>query len=321
MAGESAQREFERRRARRQARLQTPRARALAFGLVVASFGLGALIPVLPLLIVDGSEIRFGTPSLLIGLMLAAATAIRVLAPPQSETAWRRGAEGERIVARALASLTEEGGRVLHDRRIPRSRANIDHLVVTSAGVFTVDAKRYAGKLETRRGGRELWIAGRNRTKLLDQARRQAAAVSMALREDGLAVPVRPALCFVDTEMPWLFAPRAIGDVLITTPRTVRKRLGDGDRLTRDAVARAADLLDRRFPPAASPAVKQHAPRPPDRRPSATPTPPTSPPAGQSPPVCRCGAQMVRRSRRSDGAAFYGCSTFPACRRTRAIGG
>lgn len=318
MAGESAQQEFERRRARRQARQRTPGTRALAIGLVVLSFGLGAVIPVLPLFMVEGSDVQFGTPSLLFGAILAAGTALRVLAPPQSETAWRRGAEGERIVAKALASLTEEGGRVLHDRRMPNSKANIDHLVVTPAGVFTVDAKRYAGKLEVRSRGRELWVAGRNRTKLLEQAHRQAAAVAGVLRDDGLgAIPVRPALCFVDTQLPWLLAPKAIGDVLITTPRTLRSRVADGAQLPRGAVRRTADVLDHQFPPAASQATSPPAPRSPTL--SRYTTPPTTSPVRPAPPVCRCGAPMVGRTRRSDGAAFYGCSTFPTCRQTRRI--
>lgn len=38
------------------------------------------------------------------------------------------------------------------------------------------------------------------------------------------------------------------------------------------------------------------------------------------PPACsRCGSAMVRRERRADGAAFLGCSTFPACRATLPI--
>lgn len=318
MAGESAQQEFERRRARRQARLRTPRARVLALALVVASFVLGAMVPVLPLMMVPDSEVQFGAPSLLVGLMLAAATAVKVLAPPQSETAWRRGAEGERTVAKALDRLAAEGGRVLHDRRMPGSRANLDHVVVTSAGVFTVDAKRYAGKLETRARGRELWIAGRNRTKLLEQAGRQAAAIAEMLRKDGLAIPVRPALCFVDTQLSWVFPPRTIGDVLITTPRTVCARLADEERLSRRDMARVADLLDRRLPAASSP-VAPRSPRSPDRPSPGSTAPPRSSATMQSFPTCGCGAPMIRRRRRADGAAFYGCSTFPKCRQTRTV--
>lgn len=37
-------------------------------------------------------------------------------------------------------------------------------------------------------------------------------------------------------------------------------------------------------------------------------------------PTCPdCGSTMVRRERRSDGAASWGCSTFPVCRGTREI--
>ena len=34
---------------------------------------------------------------------------------------------------------------------------------------------------------------------------------------------------------------------------------------------------------------------------------------------CRCGAPMVIRHRKADGAAFWGCSTFPKCRHTEPI--
>ena len=37
-------------------------------------------------------------------------------------------------------------------------------------------------------------------------------------------------------------------------------------------------------------------------------------------PTCpQCGSTMVRRERRSDGAVFWGCSTFPTCRGTREL--
>lgn len=49
--------------------------------------------------------------------------------------------------------------------------------------------------------------------------------------------------------------------------------------------------------------------------PASTSTP-TQPPVAAS---CRCGAVMVLRQRKADGAAFWGCSTFPRCRHTLAI--
>ena len=40
-------------------------------------------------------------------------------------------------------------------------------------------------------------------------------------------------------------------------------------------------------------------------------------PATTRAPDCTCGAAMVMRHRKSDGVAFWGCSSFPRCRQTR----
>lgn len=45
----------------------------------------------------------------------------------------------------------------------------------------------------------------------------------------------------------------------------------------------------------------------------------TAPEARIEAPMCKCGAVMVLRHRKADGAAFWGCSTFPRCRHTLAI--
>ncbi|HJQ41669.1 MAG TPA: nuclease-related domain-containing protein, partial [Jatrophihabitantaceae bacterium] len=66
---------------------------------------------------------------------------------PQSTRAWATGAEGERRVALAFEAA---GIVALHDRRIPRSQANIDHIAISPSGVFVVDAKRYAGLVRKR---------------------------------------------------------------------------------------------------------------------------------------------------------------------------
>ncbi len=73
---------------------------------------------------------------------------------PRSTAAWACGADGERALGKLLDPLRDEGLAVLHDRRIPRSKANIDHLVVAPCGVFVVDAKNYQGRVETRDRGR-----------------------------------------------------------------------------------------------------------------------------------------------------------------------
>lgn len=55
---------------------------------------------------------------------------------------------GEERLGTRLNELADDSLRMLHDRRIPRSRANIDHLAVTRSGVFVIDAKKYKGRTE-----------------------------------------------------------------------------------------------------------------------------------------------------------------------------
>lgn len=61
---------------------------------------------------------------------------------PQSTKSWDTGAKGEERFGAAL----DKRFRVLHDRRIPGTRANIDHIVVASSGGWVVDPKRYIDK-------------------------------------------------------------------------------------------------------------------------------------------------------------------------------
>ncbi|NLA37157.1 MAG: NERD domain-containing protein [Actinobacteria bacterium] len=63
-----------------------------------------------------------------------------------STRVWRQGAIGEQKVARVLDGLAGAELIALHDRKLPKSRANFDHLVVTPSGVWVIDAKRYIGK-------------------------------------------------------------------------------------------------------------------------------------------------------------------------------
>lgn len=70
---------------------------------------------------------------------------------PHSTRAWATGARGEEKLAEALKSI--DGLRALHDRRVPGTHGNIDHILVAPASVFVVDAKRYNGRIEIRNRG------------------------------------------------------------------------------------------------------------------------------------------------------------------------
>ena len=149
-----------------------------------------------------------------------------------STRVWAQGAKGERVVAAKLEELTGEHVIALHDRRMLRAdgratRANIDHLVVSARGVWVVDAKTHKGALQVRRSGglfgprvEQLYIAGRDKTSLIDGLAGQVEAVRSVLAAVVADVPVRGVLCFVGTELPWF------GETIAGVPLVGRRGLG-----------------------------------------------------------------------------------------------
>lgn len=138
---------------------------------------------------------------------------------PQSTTAWRRGAAGEERLGGIVDALADQGVRALHDRRIPRSRANIDHIAISAAGVFVIDAKRYQGRPSLRIDGgilrprtETLMVAGRRKNGLVDGMHRQLAAVQAVIGHD---VPLSGMLVFLDADWP------LIGGAFVTQQVTV----------------------------------------------------------------------------------------------------
>jgi hypothetical protein len=177
---------------------------------------------------------------------------------PQSTKAWSTGARGEELLGRRLDGLAGTDVSVLHDRRIPPTRANIDHIVVSPSGVFVIDAKKYRGcptlKVE---GGiirprvETLMVGSRNCTKLVAGVQKQVAVVESALEAVGLRlVPVRGMMCFVEADWPLIGGDFAIDGVSVLWPRkaaSVVTMPGGIDAATRERAARALALA---FPPA-----------------------------------------------------------------------
>jgi hypothetical protein len=123
----------------------------------------------------------------------------------QSTTAWERGAVGEERLGARLDALASQDIAVLHDRRIPRSKANIDHIVITRAGIWVIDAKRYKGKPELRvEGGilrprtEKLLVGRRDCTELVDGVLKQVEHVRDVVGDS----PITGALCFVEADWP-----------------------------------------------------------------------------------------------------------------------
>jgi hypothetical protein len=104
------------------------------------------------------------------------------------ERAWRIGAVGERAVAEQLARLGPEW-RVLHAVRVGTQGADIDHVVIGPAGVFTVNAKHHPNA--------SIWVGGNTfmvngqRVPYIRSSRHEARRASRLLTEQtGFPVPV-----------------------------------------------------------------------------------------------------------------------------------
>ena len=178
---------------------------------------------------------------------------------PTSTKVWAKGAEGERRVARRLDGLDGEGVVGLHDRRIPRSKANIDHIVVGKNGVYVIDTKRYDGRVELRstgsvfrRGQNKLFVNGRDKTTLIEGMSKQILAVDGAAADLMVDPPVLicPVLCFVDGEWGAFAKPFTINGVRILWPKALSSLVRSPGPLTNEQVTAISDRLAERLPPA-----------------------------------------------------------------------
>jgi len=177
---------------------------------------------------------------------------------PQSTRAWAAGAHGEEVLGKRLDGLAEYGVRVLHDRRIPPTKANIDHIAVGPSGVFVIDAKRYKGRPNLRvEGGlfrprtQTLMVGSRDCTKLVAGVHKQVDQVRTALERAGLAeTPVRGMLCFVEGDWPLIGGAFMIDDLYVLWPRKAVEHLVKPGSLDEAAVQRVHCVLADAFPPA-----------------------------------------------------------------------
>jgi len=154
---------------------------------------------------------------------------------PASTTAFATGADGERRLGRLLDTELIDAV-ALHDRKVPTTRGNLDHLVVAPSGVWLIDAKRYSGEVEQRRassfGSSEprLYVDGRNQNRLVEAMAWQVAAVRAQLGKIGFGdVAVHPVVCFTSSVWRRRAEPFEIDGVLVTWPAAlVRAINADG---------------------------------------------------------------------------------------------
>jgi hypothetical protein len=184
---------------------------------------------------------------------------LKLQAPPQSEVAWETGAAGEEEVAAHLRADCPDVV-VLHDRRMPGKRSNIDHIAVAPSGVFVIDAKRYKGKIEVRKpffGDAVLVINGRKKTKLVEGLAHQVEEVAEGLAIVEQDVPVRGCFCFLNpagqaggSGLP-LLRTLTIDDFPLYYPRRLVKRLNQPGPIDAGQAGVLAEVLVELFPSAA----------------------------------------------------------------------
>jgi nuclease-like protein len=164
---------------------------------------------------------------------LLGGVALAIAGEQQTTTAWERGSVGERKLGEILTGI--DGIAVLHDRRVPGTRGNLDHIVVAPAGVFVVDAKHYAGLIRIRDRGsifnrdERLYVGSRDCSRLAENMAWQVDAVRDVVNSipDGGSIPVQAVLCFVDGEWPLIGPPDSYKGVRLHGPRSIKRLLAE----------------------------------------------------------------------------------------------
>ncbi len=239
----------------------------------------------------------FAGLSVLSGLLCTFRAADLLTRPSGAQRAWAKGAAGEEKVGRYLEAMSGPSLTAFHDVSLPGFGGNIDHLVVSTRGVFVVETKTLKGRAEVRRG--RLRVNGWDRSRMIEQALGQARAVDSLLARLGYPqVRTIPILCFVGTQLPWWSRGRVRG-VYLTTYRKMKgillsQRTG---RLEEGVLRAVGDALSTYLVPP-EPVV-----------------PLDALPVVESCP--RCGRRLTMNTRRRDSQPFYGCTGYPRCRFTR----
>jgi hypothetical protein len=100
------------------------------------------------------------------------------------------GSEWEQRTATMLQPLTARGWRILHDRRLPGSRANLDHVLVSPCGtaVVVLDTKRWHARQPTRLVSGRVHCGVEDRHGQIEAVARYAARVHQVLAVPGVVV-------------------------------------------------------------------------------------------------------------------------------------
>lgn len=163
----------------------------------------------------------------------------------QSTKAWATGAIGEERFGARLDSLVSDDVAVLHDRRIPGSKANIDHIAVTRTGIWVIDAKRHKGRPELKiEGGilrprvEKVMVGRPDCTKLVDGVLMQVDLVRDVVGD----LPIAGSLCFVEADWPLIGGAFVTRGVQVLWPKRLAKLLEESSAGPVDVAATRESL-------------------------------------------------------------------------------
>ena len=169
----------------------------------------------------------------------------------------------ERVHRERMLSVhlhTELGHRavVLDDRKVPGTKMHTDHIVIAPSGVWVVDAHVCDGRVERRDVGgwfkvdERLYVAGSDRTSLVDSIDRQVMAVEQVLAKEGLdLIPVHAALCFVNAQWGWFAKPFSLSGVWVTWAEKLTDLVMDWNAIPNTEINRLARVVGSKMPIAA----------------------------------------------------------------------
>ena len=235
-AGGSARRTYERRREAYD-KQRTDRLLKAVPRAVIAAFLVGAILSF------SGQTVAL---TVMFAAVIGGVILLEPIVPRQSTTAWATGAEGEERTAEYLDPLAAKGFVIFHDRKIPMSPANVDHIVIGPTGVFVVETKNVAG--DFRVSGDDVRIGGR-RVALVDEVRREADAtwnaVAPVLAPKGLQVV--PVVCAHRADLP--FFRRSVAGIRIVSGRGLPRYIqGQPGVLSAAEIQELRRLVERALP-------------------------------------------------------------------------
>ena len=164
----------------------------------------------------------------------------------------------ERMLSVQLHTQLGDRAVVLDDRKVPGTKTPIDHVVIAPSGVWVVDANEFDGRVERRDVGgwfkvdERLYVAGKDRTGLVDGIDRQVVAVENVLKKEGLdSIPVHAALCFVNSEWGWFAKPFSLNGVWVTWATKLTELVLDWNAIPDTEIDRLARVVGSKLPAAA----------------------------------------------------------------------